>query len=225
MRAWPLLLASTLVIPVLLLGGCASPGDGGDAPGVEAPQKKKSRLHRFNFADRPSNQKTGSKLESKADPTTLVGRDGEDVPLSSYQGKPLVLVFMRGFPGFICPYCTTYTAQIATRYAEIKAAGAEVVVVYPTKEEDAAKIEEFVRAANEILEEEGEGAIPFPVLLDPGTKVVRKYRLEWDLSRPSTFILDAKGTIRYAYVGKTSDDRPAVDRIVKEVEALVKEGG
>jgi peroxiredoxin len=222
MRPWGLLLALTLAWT-----GCASEGEGpaGAEPGAEAaPKPKKSRLRRFNFADRPSNQTTGGRLESKKSPTAFVGRDGQPVPLASFRGKPLVLVFMRGFPGFICPYCTTYTAQIAARYDEIKATGAEVVVVYPTKEEDASKIEEFVAAADEILAEEGEDAIPFPVVLDPGTKIVKKYRLEGDLSRPSTFVLDPKGTIRYAYVGKNSGDRPAVDRIVQEVEALTQGG-
>jgi len=61
------------------------------------------------------------------------------------------------------------------------------------------------------------------VFLDPGVKVVKTYNLEWDLSRPSTFILDAQGVIRYAYVGKKSSDRPSVDRIVEEVKKLAQE--
>lgn len=201
----------------LLLAGCSSPGP-------KKSKKGKSKLTRYTFEDKDSNSETGEAWEKESDDdATLIDKDGKAVSLAKWQGQPVVLVFMRGFAGYICPYCATYTAQISTRYKEIKAAGAEVVVVYPTKEDEIEKVDSFVAAVDEILADEGEDAIPFTVLLDPGVKVVKKYNLEWDLSRPSTFVLDAKGTIAYAYVGKTLDDRPAVDRIIKEVQALASE--
>ena len=73
---------------------------------------------------------------------------------------------------------------------------------------------------NAILEEEGDDAVPFPVALDPGLRSTRRFNLLGDLSRPSTFVLDGGGTIRYAFVGETPDERPAVTRIIEELEAL-----
>lgn len=210
------LLSASLLAVALALTGCESTETKADA---ETPPAKKSKLTRFTFTGGDANSETGVKLPGEEE-ATLVGQDGKLVRVSDFKGKPLVVVFMRGFAGFICPFCTTYTAQIATRYDELKGLGAEVLLVYPTKEAETGKVEEFVGACNEILEEEGKEALPFPVFLDPGLKVVKRYRLEGDLSKPSTFVLDAEGTVRYAYVGEAKDDRPPVDRIVKEVSAL-----
>ena len=80
--------------------------------------------------------------------------------------------------------------------------------------------EQFTTSVNDILEAEGDQAVPFPVALDPGLRSTRRFNLLGDLSRPSTFVLDAQGTIRYAFVGETPDERPAVSRIVEELEAL-----
>ncbi len=221
MRFW---IATGLSLSLAVLVGCKSSGTsgGGDDTALATPTKA-TRLTRYVFKDTGSNQETGGQIDKKGDTSVFIGAEGEEVLLSSYQGQPVLLVFMRGFAGFICPYCTTYTAQIATRYEEFKAAGAEVLIVYPTKEDDTQRIDVFVEACNEILEAEGADALPFPVLLDPGARVVKKYNLEWDLSRPASFVLDARGKIRYAYVGKTTDDRPSVDRVLREIQALSQE--
>jgi peroxiredoxin len=205
------------LLSLTVVAGCASTDNGDTKP-------KKSRLTRFAFKkDLESNRPTGKKLP-KQEGVELVDAMGKSVKLSDFRGKPMVLAVMRGFAGFVCPYCTTQTAQLATRYEEIKAAGAEVVIVYPTKSEEPEKIKDFVEACNEILEEEGEDALPFPVLLDPGVKLVTKYNLEGiDLSRPSLFVLDAEGLVRYAYVGKKVSDRPSPDRILEELSALTKD--
>lgn len=212
------------LVCLAFFGGCAdAPPPAPAAPASRPAQAKASRLRRFTFPDRPSNRETGGTLPEAATPAdedALVGPDGKPVRLSRYRGRPLVLVFLRGFVGYICPYCTTYTAQLATRYEELRAAGAEVVVVYPTREDDAERVQEFVAACDEILAEEGEDALPFTVLLDAGTKVVRRYNLEWELARPSTFVLDAEGRVRYAYVGRSTEDRPSVDRVLAEVREL-----
>ena len=214
MRLW--IAGFSLSAAVLLVTGCGSTGSPQEPP-ARPEAAKKSGLTRFTFKDVESNSETGGRLPERD--VQLIGASGETVSLSDYRGKPLVLIFMRGFPGFICPYCTTQTAQLAARYGELTAAGAEVAIVYPTKEDDREKVREFVAACNEILEEEGEAGLPFPVLLDPGTKVVRRYNIEGDLSKPSTYVLDAQGVVHYAYVGRTSDDRPSVDRILKEVQS------
>lgn len=213
-----------VALPLLLLSlaACSGPAPKGD--GESAPSKSDGkRIHRYTFKNLDSNQETGTVLSGNT--VKLIDSNGKPVELSAYRGKPLVLVFMRGFYGDICPYCTTYTAQIAERYPEIKKAGAEVLVVYPTKAKDVGKVNEFKKIVNDILEEDGKDAIPFPVFLDPGIKVVRHYNLVGDLSKPSTFVLDAKGRITYVYVGRSTDDRPSVDRILEEVKRLQESRG
>lgn len=216
----------TLALAMLLTFGsvgCTS----SNAVADDKPKKQKKRKHLgsltlHTFKGQDSNQKTnGKKLKGKDAP--LVNAAGEEVELSTLLGKPLVLVFMRGFNGDICPYCTSYTAQMAVRYKEFKEAGAELIVVYPTRDKDAEQVELFKELVEEIIAEEGETAIPFPVYLDLGTRVVQKYKLTGDLSKPTTFILDRDGSIRYLYVGRDTDDRPAIDRVIAEVKKIGQE--
>ena len=146
----------------------------------------------------------------------VVDPRGAEVPLERLLDRPSVLVFMRGFYGNVCPYCTTYTAQLATRYEEFVAAGANLIVIYPTRAEDAAEVETFKQLVAEVLAEEGEEAIPFPVYLDRGLRVVGRYNLSGDVSKPSTLVLDREGAIRYLYVGRNTADRPDLDRVLAE---------
>ena len=160
----------------------------------------------------PANRPVGA----AADPASFVDTRGSRVSLADYKGKkPLVLVFTRGYPGYLCPMCTSYTAQLAHRYAEIAAAGAEVLLVFPGSPE---KVQDFLRAAREVLEQDGPGALPFPVLLDVSLKNVDAFGIRGDLSKPATYVLDSAGTVRYAFVGDQPHERPDVATVLAEVK-------
>lgn len=180
----------------------------------------------FSFSgDKPSNLKeTGAKqtLGEKlpVPETDLVTAKGEKISLKKYAGKSVVLVFMRGFSGYVCPYCATYTAQLSLKYEEFKKRNAEVLVVYPTKADHQEKVDQFIAAANERLKAEGKTPLSLPVFLDPGLKLVTQYNLLGDLSRPSTFVLDGQGVVRYGYVGVDKADRPGIDRVLEEIEKI-----
>ena len=209
-----------LLVSSFALLGCASndPPPHDDTHHHDDAHDDAPRIDRFAFRDVDSNQPTGAPLNAEDAP--LVASDGSTVQLADYRGKPVVLVFNRGYVGFICPYCSTYTAQIATRYDDITACGAEVLIVYPTREQDQAVIDDFIHQCNLLLEEEGTGELPFPIFLDPGLAATTRFNLLGDLTKPSTFILDAQGVLHYGYVGERPSDRPDVDRIVQEVRAL-----
>jgi peroxiredoxin len=206
--------ALVLALAVALLAGCGSNDK-------KPEEKKQSRLRQFTYkADAPSNRPTG--VELPGEDAELTAPDGRTVKVSDYRGKPVLLVFTRGFMGSICPYCTTYTAQLAARREEIKALDATILLVYPTKETDEAKVKEFTDEVNLVLKEEGLEALPFPVFLDRGLAAVQRFNLSGDLSKPSTFVLDGKGVVRYCYVGEAPDDRPAIDRVVEELKKVQK---
>ncbi|MBX3466142.1 MAG: peroxiredoxin family protein [Planctomycetes bacterium] len=210
------------LVVVLALAGCSgSPPEPAPEP---APPPRKSRLHRYAFkAEAPPNRDVGTPLPGED--AELTAPDGRVVRVSDYRGRPLILVFNRGFAGFVCPYCATYTAQLAARYQEIRALGGEVLLVYPTRDADEAKVLEFADAVNEILAEEGGDALPFPVFLDRGLAATVRFNLTGDITRPSTFVLDRAGVLRYAYVGSAPDERPAIDRVVEELRAAATAGG
>ena len=145
----------------------------------------------------------------------FVDTDGRAVRLEDWKGRAsLVLVFTRGYPGYLCPLCSSYTAQLAHRYADLRAAGGEVLVVFPGSKD---KVDEFVAAARAILEEEGPGALPFPVLLDRDLAQVQAFGIRGDLAKPSTYVIDRSGAVRYAFVGSQPHERPDVDTILAEI--------
>lgn len=161
-----------------------------------------------------ANAPTGQAVE----PAAFVDSRGMPVRLEDFRGKRhLVLVFTRGYPGYICPLCTSYTAQIAYRYPDLAAAGAEVLLVFPGSP---GKVQDFVRAAREVLEQEGPGALPFPVLLDMDLKGVAAFGIQGDLAKPSTYVIDRAGTVRYAFVGDQPHERPDVETILAELRRL-----
>ncbi len=172
-------------------------------------------VEQIRFAkEAPANAPTGETVK----PATFVDRTGARVALEDYRGKKnLVVIFTRGFPGYICPLCTSYTAQVADRYPEIAAAGAEVLVVFPGSPD---KVDDFLRAAREILEMEGEGALPFPVLLDVELRNVDLFGIRGDLSKPATYVIDREGSVRYAFVGEQPHERPDVDVILRELQRI-----
>lgn len=216
--------AAGLLVTLALVGCVGNQAEPEQKPPARRPPPaSSSKLHRFAFkSEAPPNRDTGTPLPGED--AELTAPDGRVVRISDFRGRPVVLVFNRGFAGFVCPYCATYTAQLATKYEEIRAAGAELLLVYPTRETDEARVLEFTDAVNEILEEEGEGALPFPVFLDRGLAATVRFNLTGDITKPSTFVLDRTGVVRYAHVGVAPDDRPSVERVMEELRAAL-EGG
>ena len=68
-----------------------------------------------------------------------------------------------------------------------------------------------------------------PVLADPthvvsatyGVAFQMRIHTEWS-NRPATFIIDKKGTLRYARLGRSFSDRPRPDDILKELQLISK---
>src|SRR4051794_22528197 len=57
---------------------------------------------------------------------------GEKVKLSKLtESGPVVLVVLRGYPGYQCPLCTKQFGEFLGKADEFKKAGAQVVFVYP----------------------------------------------------------------------------------------------
>ena len=158
----------------------------------------------------------GVKAKVKTEEAAVfIDSNGNEVGLSSFLGKPLLLVFTRGFPGYICPMCTTYTAQITVNHQKFVDLGAEVLVVFPGR---AAQVDNFVAACKEIAD--SDNALPFPVLLDPDLKAVAAFNIRADMSLPATYIFDGKGVVRWGFVGEKPHERPSVECLLEEVAKL-----
>lgn len=147
---------------------------------------------------------------------TFKDTNGKEVNLNNLRGKKdVVLVVMRGYPGYVCPYCSAQTGRFIQHYQEFAKRDAELLIVYPGP---AKHIADFVQAAK--TQSQSQGEVPFPVLLDEDFKMVERLGISGDMAKPSTFILDRQGQVRFAYVGATLTDRPSLKAILAELDSL-----
>lgn len=148
---------------------------------------------------------------------TLKTTGKESVELKKLlENGPVVLVVLRGFPGYQCPACNAQVGQFLGKAKDFEAAGASVVFVYPGPMRNlAAKAGEFLAdrklPGNAIL------------LLDPDYTFTNAYRLRWDAPRetayPSTFVIQPDGKITYALISQTHGGRANVDEVLKGLAA------
>jgi peroxiredoxin len=155
------------------------------------------------------------KVGEKAPNFELTTVDGGKVQLSRLlQEGPVVLVVLRGYPGYQCPVCTAQFADLRSKAKELQAARARVVLVYPGPSP------ELRRHALEFL---GTGSLPegFALALDPDYMLINLYGLRWnapgETAYPSTFIISPEGLIRFARISRTHGDRARGSEILQEL--------
>lgn len=152
----------------------------------------------------------------------LLSPDSQVVTLEQFAGQgPVLVVFMRGFYGYICPYCTAQTAELVDRHDDIRDLGAQVLIVYPGDEASAPK---FLAAAREAMSVEDREQAKIPLFLDVGKRMVERLGLPgvW-VNRPATFIVDRDGVLRYRYIGRDMTDRPELAELLTVLEELQQE--
>jgi len=171
----------------------------------------------IKFLDETASQESPA-TDLLAVPVTTA--DGRETTLKDLAGgKRLVVVFTRGFAGSICPYCSTQTSRLIANYEEFQKRNTEVVVIYPLKEDkDRPRLDEFLKKANENNGAVEGQAPPFPLVVDLGLKAVDLLALRKDLSKPATYIVEADGAIKFAYVGKSLADRPSVKALLAQLD-------
>ena len=145
----------------------------------------------------------------------LTALGGDEVKLAELTNAgPVVLVVLRGYPGYQCPYCTKQVADFLAHAAAFKAAGASVAFVYPGPAANlTAHAKEF--AADRTF------PANFHLLLDPAYAFTTAYRLRWDqpheTAYPSTFVIDGHGKVTFANVGHGHGGRTSAADTVKAV--------
>lgn len=125
---------------------------------------------------------------------------------------PVVVVLLRGYPGYQCPLCTKQFGDYLEHADELKKAGAKVVFIYPGPSQ---KLQE--RAAEFVKGKDYPDH--FQILLDPDMKFATAYGLRWDAAGettyPSTFIVNRKRVVTFATVSKTHGGRVKADDVLK----------
>jgi peroxiredoxin len=133
---------------------------------------------------------------------TLSDTQGNAHTLSDYKGKVVML-------NFWATYCGPCIKEMPSmQRLKERMAGKPFAILAVDMAEEAADVEAFF-AKHKIK-------VDFPLLLDPEGTVVE----QWMISAvPTTFILDPKGTIRYALFGGLEWDS---DEIIGTLNGLMK---
>ncbi|MCU1257723.1 MAG: putative bacterioferritin comigratory protein (Bcp) [Bryobacterales bacterium] len=148
----------------------------------------------------------------KAPEFALSTSEGKSVRLSEMMSKgPVVLVVLRGYPGYQCPYCNRQVQDFIQKSQGFAEAGAHVVLVYPGPPEDlGARANEFLTGKK--MPDKME------LVLDPGYDFTNLYGLRWDAPHetayPSTFLIDNKGVIFFSKIVKEHGGRTTAAEIL-----------
>ncbi len=213
-------LVSTGALYVLALSGChqqSLPGDYG--PSVQFQDQVVSNAQ-------PEPAQLSEMMLTKGDGSTLRLKE-------LGVGKNILLVISRGLVGSgtqgeleasgksFCIYCSTQTSRLVANYAKFKARNTEVVVVFPVaRRSDNDQLQNFAAKVK------GEGStsndFPFPVVLDVELMAVDALGIRDDLSKPSTYILDSQGALKFGYVGQSISDRPSIQALLEQLDQINK---
>jgi len=117
---------------------------------------------------------------------TLPNLNGEQMSLSDFQGRPVLLTFW----SIDCPHCRIQLPYLMQAYEEYSSFGLMVLGV--NVGDSASRVEGFV----------GDNNVSIPVLLDGGMEISRAYHIP---GVPTNFLIDRQGIIQEFRPGRFTD--------------------
>ena len=135
----------------------------------------------------------------------------------SHLKSRVVLIVLRGWPGYQCPICTRQVQDYIAEAEGFAAMKARVVMVYPGPADNLkAHAKEFVQ--NKQWPKE------YIYVTDPDFKMVNAYELRWDAPNetayPATFVLGPQGDVISAKISHSHGDRTRASDILEELKRL-----
>jgi peroxiredoxin len=157
----------------------------------------------------------------KAPQFTLTTPDGHPVKFADLESKGnVVLVVLRGYPGYQCPYCQKQAHDFIANADKFAALGAQVLLVYPGPPAD------LDQHANEFLAKQNPLPANLRLVIDPDYTFTNQYGLRWDAPHetayPSTFLIDRNGTVFFRKISHAHGDRTSAEDILGELSHAEK---
>jgi len=142
---------------------------------------------------------------------------GTPVQLSKELGKSttLVLIALRCYPGYQCPYCQKQIHDLIEHGVDFAAKKTNVLLVYPGSPPD------LDERAQESLAEQANLPANTSLVIDPDYRVTKLYGLCWDAPHetayPSTFILDKTGEVLFEKISHSHGDRTTAEGVLAQI--------
>jgi peroxiredoxin Q/BCP len=146
---------------------------------------------------------------------TLKTLDDQPVQLSSLTPKSeVVLVVLRGWPGYQCPFCTRQAHDFIRHANQFKTAGVQVVMIYPGPADD-------LKAHGHEFLQDKDWPKEFLFALDPDYAFTESYGVRWqgsgETAYPSTFLIAKDGKVLFAHVSRQHGDRVRAEDVLKDL--------
>ncbi|HYO83783.1 MAG TPA: peroxiredoxin, partial [Bryobacteraceae bacterium] len=123
---------------------------------------------------------------------TLPDQEGSVVSLTKLLGRAVILIF---YPRDETPVCRAQLCEFRDIYSEMLAAGVAVYGVNPGDSGSHAAFRDKLK-------------LPFPLLVDSGGVVAKRYRAKgWLWPVRTVYVVGPDGRIRYSQRGKPSPDQ------------------
>ena len=143
---------------------------------------------------------------------------GEEVNLGSFLGpNKVLLVFYRG--GW-CPFCNAQLGALSQDYSKFEELNTKIVAVSGEEIEKGKDFLKKIGSPFTLLSDTGFRAIDLYGVRDPSSPEALKAKGIKSLAKPSSFIIDERGIIRYKYVGKNATDRPKVGELLRVLKQI-----
>ncbi|PFA67389.1 thiol-disulfide oxidoreductase [Bacillus sp. AFS015802] len=167
-------------------------------------QEKKAKEEADQLASESmdlSDAKQGLTKGDRAPDFTLITLDGENVKLSDYQGKKVILNFWATW----CPPCKAEMPHMQNYYeTNAKKENVEILAVNLTSQDDGKKaVEQFVDGYE----------LTFPIPMDEKGDIGDQYRV---FTIPTSYMIDTNGLIQHKIVGPMNEEM--MGKMVEQME-------
>jgi peroxiredoxin Q/BCP len=165
-------------------------------------------------------QSMAPKVGATAPNSTLKNLDDREVELQKLASEgPVVLVVLRGWPGYQCPICSRQVGEFIAKEKDLAKAGAKVVLVYPGPASDlSTHAKEFIKDAK----------LPqgFEFVIDPDFAFTKAYGLRWDkkgeTAYPSTFVIGKDMKVLFAMTSTGHGGRASAAKVLETLTKNAK---
>jgi peroxiredoxin Q/BCP len=144
--------------------------------------------------------------------------DDQTIRLSDLTAKrPVVLIELRGWPGYQCPICSSQVHDYVKNASRFESNGVQVLMVYPGPASD------LKAHATEFLHDKS-WPDKFLFVLDPNYAFTNSYDLRWNAEHetayPSAFIIDSGDRVRFAHISAGHADRVGADEALQALRGV-----
>lgn len=148
-----------------------------------------------------------------------IGSDARTTLNDLREHRSVVMVMLRGWPGYQCPLCSRQVGSFISKSKEFTERNAHLVLIYPGP---GAKLDEHAKQFLKRIR--GDWPSGFTFITDPDYKITNLYGLRWDARRetayPATYVIDQKGIVRFAKVSRSHGGRTNPQEVLEALDKL-----